>query len=159
MKIGSAAQDFWIGCLLIVICFAAYFVIIPREVQGEIQRGLAPDFFPRLSVIWVGLFSLLILVRCFFTKGRDDQTPETPDEKRMGRKGFIYTILGSILYLILCSLFSFVLSTIFTLVLLMWVLGERRWFMIAAATLVTTFGIYILFGKFMSVQLPEGILF
>lgn len=159
MRIRSGAQDFWLGCLLIVICFSAYFVIIPREVQGEIQRGMAPDFFPKLSVVWVCLFSLLMLVRCLFAKTKDDPSPETRDEKRQGRKGVIYTILGSVLYLILCSLFSFVLSTIFTLVLLMWILGERRWYILAAATLATTFGIYILFGQFMSVQLPEGIFF
>ena len=82
-----------------------------------------------------------------------------PIETRAGRKGAILTILGSILYLVLCSLVSYIVSTLLILVLLTWTLGERRWYLIILATLVTTFGIYFLFGKVMSVQLPEGVLF
>ena len=159
MKIKSIGQDFWAGIFLIAVSLLAYFIIIPREVQGEIQRGLAPTFFPKLSAFWVGVFSLLMLVRSLFSETKNDGSEPSLVEKRLGQKGVIYTILGSILYLVLCSLISFVISTILTLVLLMWILGERRWYLIATATLVTTFGIYLLFGRFMSVQLPEGILF
>ncbi|MBW1800483.1 MAG: tripartite tricarboxylate transporter TctB family protein [Deltaproteobacteria bacterium] len=159
MKLKSVGDDFWVGIFLIVVCLLTYFIIIPREVQGEIQRGLAPTFFPRLSVVWVGIFSLFVLIRSLFSETKNHQPEESLIEKRLGRRGLIFTILGSVFYLVLCSLVSFVISTIVILVIFMWTLGERRWYLIVAATLVTTFGIYILFGRFMSVQLPEGILF
>ena len=159
MKIKSLGPDFWIGILCVSVCLLAYFVVIPREVEGEIQRGVAPTFFPKLSAIWIGFFSIFMLIKSLFSTTKNNQSEENLAEKRLGRKGVILTILGSIVYLILCSLVSFVTSTILILVLLMWTLGERRWYLIATATLVTTFGIYILFGMFMSVQLPAGIFF
>jgi uncharacterized membrane protein len=159
MKIKPLEEDVWVGGLFFFICVFLYFVIVPREVQGEIQRGLAPDFFPKLSVWWVGIFSLFILAKRLVSDEKDHRPEESSIERRAGRKGALFTVLGSILYLILCCLVSYVVSTILILVILTWVLGERRWYMIAVATLVTTFGIYFLFGSFMSVQLPEGILF
>lgn len=159
MKIKSVALDFWIGILLVWVCLLVYFVIIPREVQSEIQRGMAPNFFPKLSVIWVGAFSLFLLVKSLFPRTGNDQSQESMFERRLGRKGVVFTISLSILYLVLCSLISFVISTILALAILMWTMGERRWYIIVPATLMTTFGIYIIFGWLMSVQLPEGILF
>ena len=159
MNIKSFSHEFWIGALLLFISLLAYFIIIPEQVGGEIQRGVAPTFFPRLSAVWVGFFSLLILIRSLLSVEKNPHTMPSPIETRAGRKGAILTILGSILYLVLCSLVSYIVSTLLILVLLTWTLGERRWYLIILATLVTTFGIYFLFGKVMSVQLPEGVLF
>lgn len=139
------------------ICLVTYFIIIPREVESEIQRGLPPTFFPNLSVIWVGAFSLLLMARSFFI-GNEEQS-ESRAERRSGRIGAVFTIAASTVYLILCWLFSFIISTVVILAVMMWALGERRWPLIAGATLATTFGIYVVFDWLMSVQLPEGILF
>jgi len=159
MKLKSIAQDLWIGIGLVSVCLLAFFVIIPREVEDEIQRGLPPTFFPNLSVIWIGAFSLILLLKSLFPGTVDPQPRESAADTISGRKGAIFTIFASIFYLILCSLVSFVISTIVTLAILMWTLGERRWHFIVTATLVTTLGIYIVFGWLMSVQLPEGIFF
>ena len=84
---------------------------------------------------------------------------ESVAKRRSGRNGAMFTISAGVVYLVLCSLFSFVISTIVILAILMWALGERRWHFIVSATLVTTFGIYVVFDWLMSVQLPEGMLF
>ena len=157
MKLNSLTQDFWIGVLLLSLCGVTYFFVIPAQVQGEIQRGMPPTFFPNLSVIWVGVFSVLLLVRSFVSQ--PESVRESPAERRSGRNGAMFTISTGIVYLVLCSLFSFVISTIVILVISMWMLGERRWPLILSATLVTTFGIYGVFDWLMSVQLPEGALF
>ena len=157
MKLNSVKQDFWIGILLLTLCLLAYFFVIPAQVQGEIQRGMPPTFFPNLSVIWIGVFSVLLVVRSFVPQ--TEAAKESVAKRRSGRNGAMFTISAGVVYLVLCSLFSFVISTIVILAILMWALGERRWHFIVSATLVTTFGIYVVFDWLMSVQLPEGMLF
>ena len=33
------SRDFVIGILLFVVCLLTYFAVIPRQIEGEIQRG------------------------------------------------------------------------------------------------------------------------
>ena len=157
MKLNSVKQDFWIGILLLSLCLLAYLFVIPAQVQGESQRGMPPTFFPNFSVVWIGVFSVLVLIRSFVSQTEAAQ--ESPAERRSGRNGAMFTISAGIVYVVLCSLFSFVISTVVFLAILMWALGERRWHFIVSATLVTTLGIYVVFVWLMSVQLPEGMLF
>jgi Tripartite tricarboxylate transporter TctB family len=159
MKGRSVGGDFWAGCILLVVSLLFYFLFIPREVQSEIQRGLAPSFFPKFAAAWIGIFSIVLLVRVFFSP-RQNHPPEEPSIiSREGRKGSIYGIFASIAYLVLCSFLGYLISTVMLLSLFPWILGEHRWYLIAVATVATTFGIYVLFGWVMSVQLPGGILF
>ena len=159
MKIRIVSKDCLIGVLLISICILVYLVIIPREVQGEIQRGMPPDFFPKLSVALVGFFAFFLLVKGLFSKAENLQSMESPLKIKEGRKGVILVICGTIFYLVLCSLISYIPSTILTLIILIWIFGERRWIMIVTAPLIATVGIYFLFGKLLSLQFPQGILF
>jgi len=159
MKTRKTSEDFLTGIFLLSICSFIYFVVIPREVQGEIQRGLPPDFFPKFSVIWVGIFAIFLMLRGLFTKPKDFLSDETLKQIREGRKGFIFVTAGTIFYLVLCPLISYVPATAVTLIILMWVFGERRWIMLVTVPVIVTLAIYVLFAKVMIVQLPECIFF
>jgi hypothetical protein len=157
MKGRSVGGDFWAGCILLFTSLLFYFLFIPREVESEIQRGLAPSFFPKFAAAWICIFSIVLLARSFFSP-RQNHPPEEPSiVSREGRKGSIYGIFASIAYLVLCSFLGYLISTVMLLSIFTWILGERRWYIIAVATVATTFGTYVLFGWVMSVQLPEGI--
>jgi len=159
MRTRKISEDFLIGTFLLSICSIIYFVVIPREVQGEIQRGLPPDFFPKFSVIWVGIFAIILMFRGLFTKPKDLLSDQTLKQIREGRKGVIFVITGTIFYLVLCPLISYIPATVVSLISLMWVFGERRWIMLVTIPVIVTLAIYVLFAKVMIVQLPQCIFF
>ena len=159
MKTRKTSEDFLTGIFLLSICSFIYFVIIPREVQGEIQRGLPPDFFPKFSVIWVGIFAIVLVFRGLFTKPKDLLSDQTLKQVREGRKGVIFVITGTLFYLVLCPLISYIPATVVSLIFLMWVFWERRWIMLVTIPVIVTLAIYILFAKVMIVQLPQCIFF
>lgn len=159
MKTKITSADFLAGLLLLAICVLIYFVIIPREVQGEIQRGLPPDFFPKFSMTWVGLFAIFLMAKSLFVKVDALQSEEPFIRRKEGRKGVVLAIVGTIVYLLLCSLISYIPATIVALIILMRVFGERRWIMLVTVPVAITFAIYVLFAKVMIVQLPQCIFF
>ena len=159
MKQRITSQDFLVGLLLIAVCLVVYFVIVPKQVQGEIQRGLPPDFFPKFSLIWVGLFAFFLSVKSLFARATDLPFEESAIALKEGRKGVTFAIVGTLSYLILCSLTGFIPSTLLILVILMWIFGERRRIMFVTVPLIVTVAIYLVFAKLMAVQLPQSIFF
>ena len=153
------SRDFVIGVLLFVVCLVTYFIIIPRQIEGEIQRGLPPDFFPKFAVAFVGIFSVFLVFKDLLTKTEDAGPDETPVQKRLGRKGLVITIIASLIYLILCTLIGYVISTLVMLAAFMWIFGERRWGFLVGVPLVTIAVIYLFFAKVMEVGLPPGMFF
>ena len=153
------SRDFVIAVLLFVVCLVTYFVIIPRQVGGEIQRGLPPDFFPKFAVAFVAVFSLFLVFKDLLTKTKDDEPDETPVQKKRGRKGLIIAFIASLIYLILCTYIGYIISSIVMLAVFIWIFGERRWGFLVGVPLVTIAVIYLFFAKFMEVSLPLGIFF
>jgi uncharacterized membrane protein len=153
------SRDFVIGILLFVVCLVTYFIIIPRQVGGELQRGLPPDFFPKFAVAFVGIFSAFLVFKDLLTKTEDAGPDETPVRKRQGRKGLILALIASLIYLILCTLIGYIISTIVMLAAFMWIFGERRWGTLVGVPLVTVAVIYLFFAKVMEVGFPLGMFF
>lgn len=151
------SNDFWVGILFSLISLFLYFLVIPLQVQGKIQRGLPPTFFPNLSVVWVCIFSLVLIIKAFFQKELHDAESQSIAERKADRKGALLMIFGCILYIIFCYLINYIISTIIILIVLMLLFKEKKWYLIISTALIITFGIYFLFGKVMSLTLPEGI--
>ena len=157
-RIKTFGKDFWSGLVFLVISLLLYFVIIPGEVEGEIQRGLAPTFFPNFAAAWIGFFGIFLLTNELVSNRASSPSKESKMQLRQDLKGAVCAMVISIFYIIVCSIVGYLISTVLFLAVFCWILGERRWRMIVVATLATTFGIYFLFGMVMRLRLPEGIL-
>ena len=153
------SRDFVIGVLLFVVCLLTYFIIIPGQIEGEILRGLPPEFFPKFAVAFVAIFSVFLVFKDLLTKTEDTGPDETEVQKRQGRKGLIIALIASLVYLILCTLTGYIISTLVMLAAFMWIFGERRWGFLVGVPLVTIAAIYLFFAKFMEVSFPLGIFF
>ena len=153
------SRDFVIGVLLFVVCLLTYFIIIPGQIEGEILRGLPPEFFPKFAVAFVAIFSVFLVFKDLLTKTEDTGPDETEVQKRQGRKGLIIALIASLVYLILCTLTGYIISTLVMLAAFMWIFGERRWGFLVGVPLVTIAVIYLFFAKVMEVGLPPGMFF
>ena len=67
-------------------------------------------------------------------------------------------IIGLIVYVAVLDTLGYVIATIVLSVILLRVLGTRKWWVLAVAGLIIAFGSYILFARLLNVTLPGGIL-
>ena len=70
----------------------------------------------------------------------------------------VIMIVGLIVYVAVLETLGYIIATIVLSVILLRVLGTRRWWVLAVAGLIIAFGSYILFARFLNVTLPGGIL-
>lgn len=69
-------------------------------------------------------------------------------------KQLLLIILLSFIYLIILPKLHFVVATIIYLLLFLWILGERKWWLLVSMSVVTPLLIQYLFGNLLDVFLP-----
>lgn len=83
------------GCVLALVGLVTVFVIIPREISGHSDYGLAPDFFPRI-LIWLFIFlAALLAAHRLLRAGTHSEDGDAP----MSRLDWLY-IAGVSVFLV-----------------------------------------------------------
>lgn len=86
-------SDIITGCLLTALGLFTIFHIIPQEISGTSDYGLAPDFFP-LTLAWLatGLSALLVALRLLplVATGRGDRQAGEEEPAPMERADFAF---------------------------------------------------------------------
>lgn len=122
---------------------------------GEVGSG----FWPLLVLSSATLLSFILWIKEWRLKGVEME--EGPEEKeghsRETRVKVILSILCLLLYVIVMPFIGFILSTLLFVFPLIFVLGERRkWILMLSPPLVTGL-IVLVFGKLISMPLPKGV--
>lgn len=113
---------------------------------------LSPYLFPLLLSVFAVLLSAAL-----FAEGRAEAGQSCADSAKpaaRGLKNLLAVALTSLVYCALLSPLGFLPATVLFLAALLWLLGERRWWMIAAVALLTPLVLYALFGIALGVRLP-----
>ena len=108
---------------------------------------LSPWLFPVLLAL-LALPLSVALIR----EGCRELPDETPSASRLGKPALI--VLLSVVYLLLMGLIGFLPATALFLAALLWLLGERRWWSIAAVAVLTPLVLYAIFALGLNVRLP-----
>ena len=154
MNLRGSLKDTVTGSLILFVCFLIYVVVIPREVEQKIQRGLASDFFPKLSVAWTGIFAGLLVCKSIFGRKKYSEEEVASEKDKHVFLWMISTILIVVLYLVLCPLIGYIASTVLALISLMCIFGERRLLVLLLTSVVLSFVIYAVFGLLVNVDFP-----
>ena len=154
MNIVKGNRDIVVGGALLVFCILVYFIAIPSYVEENIQRGLSPAFFPKLSVIWIALFAAMLMAKSLLAKKKTEkqETSRTIDKTARLRVGC--TIAAVVLYLVFCPLIGYIASTILTLLCLMGIFGEIRYWVLILVPVIITLVIYLIFGYSLDIVFP-----
>lgn len=115
---------------------------------------LSPYLFPLLLAVFAVLLSAAL-----FAEGRSEAEKSRAEaaaakHAARGLKQLLAVALTGILYCALLAPLGFIPSTVLFLAALLWLLGERRRWMIAAVALLTPLVLYALFGLALGVRLP-----
>jgi len=110
-----------------------------------------PGFFPFVSAIVLIILSLILLIRAFRGSSTGIQV--------FGELWRPLLLTVSLLfYSIVLDFLGYAIATIILSAVILRVLDTRRWWKVAAVSLVLSIGSYVLFDRFLGVTLPRGIL-
>lgn len=110
-----------------------------------------PGFFPFWSGVVVAILSALVLIGAVSGHGS-----KTEPLGSVGKP--IIMIIGMAAYVAFLNILGYLIATAVLAVLLLWVLGTRKWPALGLAAFLLAGGSYYLFDRLLNVTLPGGIL-
>jgi len=152
-------KDIKIGIILLIFSVINYNIIIPRYVKGRTLSGLSPIFFPKLATIFLGIFSLtLILSRWYSIRNKKEKEDNKGKKKEVGIVSYrsyrvLITITIMSIYLILFKQIGFLWATPPMLALLMFFFGMPSFKRILFFCITTTVFLFFLFEKGLKIPL------
>jgi putative tricarboxylic transport membrane protein len=148
---------------VVVFLFGCLTVILSLMMPIGTLRAAGTGLFPVCLGVLLMLLSLLFLMRTFLSihENRKMQKP-CAEETKITTPRSVKQILmfGGVVILVLCffNTVGFLLSAFFLMVLLIRVLGLKRWTVNIPVSLITAIGSYLLFVHWLKIPLPKGFL-
>lgn len=146
-------QDRIVGGLFVGISILLWFVVLPREIQGEAQI-----LYPRLTVLFIAVPALFMLLR----RPRKAAAPACAPGGLPGRDvalrvaALILLMAGCIF---LTGYLGFFVANFLCAMVYMRFFGERRLTRVVGVPAVLLLAIYVIVVRLLHYPLPQGILF
>ena len=132
---------------LILLFFSSFFIRESLKLHRKGDWALSPALFP--LIITIGLFLLSLSLIHKGLRNEDKYANQKGDFKRV-----LVIIVFSFIYLYLLAKAGFVLASIIYIFSFMWILGERRWWLLGSISTITPLAIYYVFVNLLDVYLP-----
>lgn len=152
MSIGDRMSGvFWL-LISLGIAFESY-----RLGIGELRSPRA-GFLPFVASMLLGVLSVILL---FSAAHRKREAIENHEDIAFN-KGLMPKVLcalGSLfLYSIFLDVLGFLLVSVILMAYLLWAIEPQKWYVVTLGAILMPAIAYLLFGSFLGVQLPKGIL-
>ena len=146
-------KDRYIGIVFLLLGAFLYYLSFEQIVDvGTSMKGFnSPRFFPRITLLVMVVFSVLLIYQDLTGKG----TPITGKEVFFSREMIILFSIAGLFVLSLSVLGYFISAPLLILVTMLY-LGERSWKRIVLLTLITPTAMYVFFDRFLEIVLPVG---
>lgn len=146
-------------CAILLFAYSIY-----KHYSGlPVVWEMSPYLFPVLISVFLLLLSISLfadgrrqLKRSQAQAAEEGGVPSAVEAEPERTKwlALLIVVAASVLYFALLPILTFIPATILFLVGLFLYLGERRWWMVALLSILTTGVIYVLFGVLLNVMLP-----
>lgn len=157
MRIGTIS----ISAILVLFSLLGYLYIIPAHIILSIPIDVSkpavlhPDFFPRLTIVGLGLVSLVLLFAAL-----RDTSPEIPDPDRAAARFRVVTVFAlTYLFVVGLKYLGFTLVAPIFMAIIIFFLGVRDWRYIVSMALIFPVVLSYSFWYSFSVIFPEGEIF
>ncbi|MCD7847877.1 MAG: tripartite tricarboxylate transporter TctB family protein [Oscillospiraceae bacterium] len=167
-----------IGVSIVLILISIYMVVTASGYNEAVSgTAMGPGVWVIILCVIMIILSAILLLRALFgdklkslmqkksgTSEASETTAEATPEKVFDFKSpgmkRLYIAFGVLaVFVLLLKLFGFYIAVAFLLPATMAIFGERRWWMMLAITAGSLLFIYIVFVLFLSIRLPQGIIF
>ncbi len=130
------------------------------ELAHNIGGGMSAAGYPKLLGLFIVGLSLLLsgryFVRLFATK-----KPRGSKESQIDRtalKKVALAFLGLVIYTLMLTLVGYLIMTPPLLAMILYMFGERRWFIISITSIIVTGTLYTVTYYIFHIAMPQGIL-
>ena len=141
---------------VVLLLFAVYIGWESSLIESGAEFGMGPGFMPSWLSVGLGITSAALLVRAVALPARLFDPVFFPD--RVGGVRVISLLASYLLAILLVKPLGMPLSLAILTAATMPVFGSRNWKAIALTAILTLFGVYLIFGRWLGVPLPMGVL-
>ena len=147
-------QDRTVGCLFMGLSLLLWFVVLPREIQGEAQI-----LYPRLTVLFMAIPAFFMMLR----RPRRTSQHTGGDRASLPARDVGWRIVLLVLLMagciVLTGVVGFFVANFLCAVVYMRFFGERRLTRVLGVPAVLLAAIYIIVVRLLHYHLPTGTLF
>ena len=140
----------------VLLLFAVYIGWESSLIESGAEFGMGPGFMPFWLSVGLGITSAVLLVRAVTLPPHLFNPTFSPD--RAGWMRVILVLVGYLAAIVLMKPLGMPIAMAILVAAAMPVFGSRNWKAIALTALLTLFGVYLVFGRWLGVPLPMGVL-
>ncbi|MCL5808626.1 MAG: tripartite tricarboxylate transporter TctB family protein [Deltaproteobacteria bacterium] len=141
---------------LVLLLFAVYIGYESSLIEAGAEFGMGPGFMPFWLSVGLGITAAALLFRAVALPASRFATAFYPE--KAGALRVILVLAGYLLAIVLMKPLGMPISLAILTAITVPVFGSRNWKTIALTAVLTLFGVYLVFGRWLGVPLPMGIL-
>ena len=150
---------------VLLLCFEIWAWIQSGNIKTAKNAAVQPSAFPRIMIIGMGIFTVILLVQSILKlismKETDPLAAKAESLNPVKDRG----VLAAMFVIALCALYvylfkdlGYVVVSFFLCGIIMWLIGLRSPVKLILISLLVPLGMWLIFYKFLSVNIPMGIL-
>ena len=141
---------------VVLLLFAIYIAYESSMIEAGAEFGMGPGFMPFWLAVGLGITSAAVLVRAIALPAGRFEAAFYPE--KAGALRVVLVLAGYLLSVILMKPLGLPISLAVLTAITMPIFGCRSVKTIALTAVLTLFGVYLVFGRWLGVPLPMGVL-
>lgn len=150
---------------IVFIVFGVWALIQTFGFQTVANTYVQPAAFPQIMCIGMLVFAVILFVQSLIKLSRltpdDPLAEQAPSINILGNRGVqaaVLVILLSIIYVALFNTLGYVAVSAIVSAIIMLIIGKRNPVQIALVSILVPLGMWLVFYKFLTVNIPMGVL-
>lgn len=150
---------------IVLIIFEVWAWLQTNNIKTAKNAAVQPTTFPRIMIIGMAVFTVILLVQSILkliNMKADDPLAEKADTinfvKDKGVLAAVFVIALCALYVMLFKSLGYVVVSFLLSGIIMWLIGVRKPVQLILIAVLVPLGIWLVFYKMLSVNIPMGIL-
>lgn len=140
----------------ILLLFAIFIGYESTQIEAGADSGIGAGFLPFWLSVGLGITSAVLLLRAVILPATRFE-PAFFSGRSAGMR-VIWVLVGYLVAVAVMKPLGMLISLAILMAAAMPAFGSRNWKTIALASIVTPVGVYLVFGRWLKVDLPMGIL-
>ena len=150
---------------ILLLCFEGWAWYQTTLIKTAKNAAVQPSTFPRIMIVGMAVFTVILLVQSIIKVG--GMAPEDPLAKKAeslnpvrdkGVRAALFVIILCCLYVYFFKSLGYVVVSFLLSGIIMWMIGLRKPAPLILISLLVPLGMWLIFYKFLSVNIPMGVL-
>lgn len=150
---------------ILLLCFEGWAWYQTTLIKTAKNAAVQPSAFPRIMIVGMAVFTLILLIQSVIKLG--GMKPDDPLAQKSeslnpvtdnGVRAAFFVIFLCCLYVYFFKSLGYVVVSFLLSAIIMWLIGLRKPVPLLLISLLVPLGMWLIFYKFLSVNIPMGVL-